>query len=164
MTTTSSKAPNADALRKFRYVVFAGLAFGVAVGVVIGLSTGSGYYGFHAGFFSGAAFGWGLKRFLKLSMSTTRLEVDKCEASFDDDETVVLHGGANHFKGIEAVGGKLLLTNKRLRFRSHELNVQAHDESYPVTSIHAVEPVRSASSPTASSSSSAMVAANASSS
>jgi hypothetical protein len=104
--------------------------------------TGSGYYGFHGGFLSGFAFGWAIKRFLKVSMTTPRLEMDGREAGFEDDETVVHYGPANHFKGIESVGGKLFLTNKRLRFRSHKLNVQTHDESYPVEAIASVEPAR----------------------
>jgi hypothetical protein len=54
----------------------------------------------------------------------------------------VHHGPANHYKGFEAVGGRLFLTSKRLRFRSHKLNVQSHDESYPVDIIISVEPAR----------------------
>jgi hypothetical protein len=75
-------------------------------------------------------------------MTTTRLELDGREAGFDSDETVVHYGPANHFKGIESVGGKLFLTNKRLRFRSHKFNAQTHDESYPIEAISAAEPAR----------------------
>jgi hypothetical protein len=76
-------------------------------------------------------------------MTTTHLELDGRAAGFDADETVLRHGPANHFKGIEGVGGKLFLTNKRLRFRSHKINVQTHDESYPIEMIASVEPSRS---------------------
>ncbi len=38
------------------------------------------------------------------------------------------------------MGGKLFLTNKRLRFRSHKINLQNHDESYPIETIASVEP------------------------
>lgn len=138
--TTSTATPVASDRHKHLYVSLGALVFGAAMGLFIGLSTGSGYYGFHGGFFSGAAFGWMLKRFMKLSPLS--LTVDARNEGFDEDETIVLHNGANHFKGIEAVGGKLFLTNKRLRFRSHRFNVQAHDESYPLDAIHAVEAVR----------------------
>ena len=123
-------------------VIHPGLAFGLAMGCFLYWRTGSGYYGFHGGFFSGVAFGWAVKRFLNVSMSTPRLALDARDAGFDADESVLHFGPANHFKGIESVGGKLFLTNKRLRFRSHSLNVQTHDESYPVDAIASVEPVR----------------------
>lgn len=35
-------------------------------------------------------------------------------------------GGANHFKGIEAVGGQLFLFDDRLEFKSHSFNIQNH--------------------------------------
>lgn len=41
-------------------------------------------------------------------------------------ETVLKKGGANHFAGIEAVGGHLYVTNKRVIFESHPLNLQNH--------------------------------------
>ena len=126
--------------RNIRYVLLAGLVFGVGMGAFIYRVTGSGYYGFHGGFLSGFAFALGIGAFLKVSMTTTRLELDGRAAGFDADETVLRYGPANHFKGIEGVGGKLFLTNKRLRFRSHKINVQTHDESYPIEMIASVEP------------------------
>ncbi|MCG8386540.1 MAG: GRAM domain-containing protein, partial [Cytophagales bacterium] len=39
-------------------------------------------------------------------------------------EVIQREGPANLFRGIEAVGGKLLLTNKRLVFKSHKVNIQ----------------------------------------
>ncbi|HLP11809.1 MAG TPA: GRAM domain-containing protein [Flavobacteriales bacterium] len=41
-------------------------------------------------------------------------------------EELVFHTPANHKKGVEAVGGKLFLTNKRLIFASHKINIQNH--------------------------------------
>ncbi len=61
---------------------------------------------------------------------------------FAEDEPVLREGLANHFKGIEGVGGKLYLTNRRLRFVSHKLNVQTHDECYPLSEIAEVEATR----------------------
>jgi hypothetical protein len=57
-------------------------------------------------------------------------------------ETVLKQGGASHFKGMEAVGGRLFLTNQRLVFKSHRFNIQVHQESYPLGDITAVEPRR----------------------
>jgi len=125
-----------------RYVFFGGLAFGLGMGAFLWMMTGSWYYGVHGGIFCGFASGWALKQFLKVSTTAPKLELDGRDASFEPDENVVHWGPANHFKGIEAVGGKLFLTDRRLRFRSHKFNVQSHDESYPVSSITFVEPVR----------------------
>lgn len=50
-------------------------------------------------------------------------------------ETIIKEGPANHFKGAESVGGKLYLTNQRLFFKSHTLNLQVHEESYPLDQI-----------------------------
>jgi len=40
------------------------------------------------------------------------------------DETVEVEGPANLFRGIEGVGGKIFLTNKKLIFKSHKINIQ----------------------------------------
>jgi hypothetical protein len=128
--------------RPFPYPLFGGLAFGVCMGIFIGIYTGHGAYGFHAGFFSAFAFGLAIHHFTKTAESTTLLEMDGRAAGFPADEPVLHHSLANHFKGFEAVGGKLHLTRQRLRFRSHALNVQTHDESYPLESIARVEPAR----------------------
>jgi hypothetical protein len=128
--------------KHIRQVIYAGLAFGICMGLFLYGMTGSGYYGFHGGFLSGFAFGWAIKRFSKVAMTTPRLELDGREAGFDTDETVLHYGPANHFRGIESVGGKLFLTNRRLRFRSHRFNVQNHDESYAIEAITSAEPAR----------------------
>jgi hypothetical protein len=44
-------------------------------------------------------------------------------------EIILFQTPANHFKGIEAVGGQLYLTNRRLTFKSNKLNFQNHQLS-----------------------------------
>src|SRR5690606_6756058 len=56
----------------------------------------------------------------------------------DNDELMVLQSFGTHLKGIEAVGGKLVLTDKRLVFKSHRLNIQPHELSIPLTDIESV--------------------------
>jgi len=141
MPSENASGPNKN-LQARRYVLLGGVAFGLGMGVFIGVMTGSVTYGFHGAFVSGFAFGLAVKTFLKISMSTPHLEMDARAAGFDADESVIHVGPANHFKGIESVGGKLFLTNRRLRFRSHKVNVQMHDESYPLQEIASVEPAR----------------------
>lgn len=50
-------------------------------------------------------------------------------------ETPIKDGGANLQRGIEAVGGRLYLTNHRLVFESHAFNIQTGATIIPLTSI-----------------------------
>jgi hypothetical protein len=56
----------------------------------------------------------------------TARQLKKIEIEMDEDETELKEAGANHMVGLEGVGGKLVLTNKRLVFKSHHLNIQTH--------------------------------------
>lgn len=55
-----------------------------------------------------------------------------------ENESIIKEGAANHFKDIESVGGRLFLTNQRLYFNSHSLNVQIHELSIPYSEIRSV--------------------------
>lgn len=48
----------------------------------------------------------------------------------NENETVLLEENANHFKGLEAVGGRIYITNSRVIFKSHSLNIQNHEVSF----------------------------------
>ena len=71
--------------------------------IISGLITGA---------ISGLLFGWIMGKFSlsKFVGNTTKINIDK-------DERLIFETPANHFKGIEGVGGKLFLTDKRLIFR-----------------------------------------------
>jgi hypothetical protein len=77
--------------------------------------------GLVGGAVSGFLFGWliGLFANSKFVDRTTKIETDP-------GENILLQTPANHFKRIEGVGGKLYLTNRRLIFKSHKLNIQNH--------------------------------------
>jgi hypothetical protein len=55
-------------------------------------------------------------------------------------ETILKEGGASHAKGFETVGGHLWLTNARLFFKSHALNIQVHEASYYLPDIASIQP------------------------
>jgi hypothetical protein len=55
-------------------------------------------------------------------------------------EDLVKEGGANHFRNIEAVGGWIYLTDQRLLFRSHSMNVQRHELTIPLGEISEAKP------------------------
>ncbi len=48
----------------------------------------------------------------------------KIEPELELNEEIEIEGPANLFRGIEGVGGKIFLTNKKLIFKSHKINVQ----------------------------------------
>jgi hypothetical protein len=50
-------------------------------------------------------------------------------------EGTIYEGPANHFMGIESVGGKLYLTAETLIFISHSINIQVHQMSIPLRDI-----------------------------
>lgn len=51
---------------------------------------------------------------------------NKIQIEIQEDEKILKEGAANHKVKFEAVGGKLFLTNERLVFQSHKINVQNH--------------------------------------
>jgi hypothetical protein len=97
---------------------------------VIG-SIVSALFGAAAG---GLVFGWLTGRFSKF-VKGTKIETG-------DGERIVFETPANHFKGIEAVGGKLYLTNRRLVFKSHKFNIQKHLLSLNIADIAEVDPYK----------------------
>lgn len=59
----------------------------------------------------------------------------KINIELEPDEVIEFESGANHFKGREGVGGKLVLTNKRLIFKSHPYNRQNHETNWNARDI-----------------------------
>jgi hypothetical protein len=51
---------------------------------------------------------------------------NKIQIEIRKDEIILKEQLANHIKNHESVGGKLFLTNKRLIFKSHKINIQRH--------------------------------------
>lgn len=55
------------------------------------------------------------------------------------NENIIKEGGANHFKGKEGVGGKLVLTDRRLIFKSHKFNIQNHQEIFDLGQVEKLQ-------------------------
>lgn len=94
--------------------------------------------GILTGGLSGLFFGWitGWFASSKFVKRTTAIEPEP-------GENILFETGANHFKGSEAVGGRLYLTEKRLIFQSHKLNIQNHQLSIPLSEIQTVDRYKS---------------------
>ena len=53
-------------------------------------------------------------------------------------ENIVKEGPANLHKNIEAVGGKLILTNQRLIFEGHKFNIQSGVTEIELTTVQSL--------------------------
>lgn len=88
-----------------------------------------------AGLAGGLAFA-GLMQFLAKSLSGS-IVIETAEG-----ENIIKSGGANHFVEKEGVGGKLVLTDQRLIFKSHKYNVHKHQQTIDLNRITGIEVVR----------------------
>jgi hypothetical protein len=86
------------------------------------------------GALAGVCARWLLLRFIKPDFANRTTAIGTMS-----DETILFETPANHFKGMEGVGGKLHLTNLRLVFKSHKLNFQNHELSIKLTDIESVD-------------------------
>jgi hypothetical protein len=114
------------------------IPFGICLGLLYTVSGAGGYLSaLLVGAVSGGLFGFALSFF------TTSDWVDRnTKPLLKDGEQIVREGLANHFQGIEAVGGRLVLTNERVIFKSHPFNIQTHEWSVARTDISETEPAR----------------------
>ena len=55
--------------------------------------------------------------------------------ALDPDENVLMRGPSNHLTGKTAGGGVLVLTDRRLIFKSSKLNFRQHEAQIPVSAI-----------------------------
>lgn len=55
-----------------------------------------------------------------------------------EENVLINNAPANLFRGMESVGGKLTITNKRLIFSSHALNIQAGTTEIFISDIESV--------------------------
>ena len=77
------------------------------------------------GVFFGIFFGIGFPYLIEKLGGTFFNKVGrKIKPYLETDEIIEIEGPANLFRGLEGVGGKLFLTNKKLIFKSHKINFQ----------------------------------------
>lgn len=119
--------------RATRTALATGLPFGVVMGLVFTLQRGP-TAGLLLGVVSGLLFGALLAGFTEAQRKRMQLGGDF------EGEKILLQGPANHWRGAEARGGWLVLTPKRLVFRSHGKNIQNQGAEVLVADITACEP------------------------
>jgi hypothetical protein len=90
------------------------------------------------GIIAGLLFAWLSKKFVVSPGVQKSMEI-----RLPEGENILFHSSANHFRGIESVGGTLYQTNKRLIFKSHKFNIQNHQLSIELEEIEMVESFKS---------------------
>ncbi len=117
---------------------------GAALGFVIGLPLGpcallTAVIGFVAGALAmgsmgGALFG-GMMAAIQMSMTPEGRPPEDLE----DGEHLVVWGVGTHQRGLEAVGGTLAITSRRVRFAPHAMNLQTEPWEWPLPHIMGTE-------------------------
>lgn len=129
---------------KFLFALFSGLAFTVLNSLTTYFFLGGEFnwwpFGFNFIFF-GFFFGFGL---LYIMTKTSDRLMKKIEIEIADGESMIHEGPANLFRGIESVGGKLLLSDKRLVFKSHKMNIQSGETQFMAAEIKKAIPRKTA--------------------
>lgn len=133
--------PRPAGKKRFVTLATAAVIFAVPMTLYFGATSGRWLLAVALGAGGGVAFGAFMALFAGRAARGDRKLFGDVPANPPGEE-VLREGPANHFRGIESVGGKLFLTPKRLRFVSHRLNIQVHDTSWPLEEIVGVEATR----------------------
>ena len=117
------------------------LLSGLVMGALAAAQTGSVAIGFVTGLASGGFFTAAMLRFVVLVQRARVFGLTEIQG-WAPDEVVLRSGPANIMRRGVAEGGKLFLTNKRLRFHGHRAALEVADVSFPVSQIASVERCR----------------------
>jgi hypothetical protein len=123
-------------MRQFaKTALSSGAAFGLCMSfcfiILFGLRKG-----LLLGAIAGVLFGIAIAMFVFIQSKSELAQI-----SLEEAERLLKDGPANHFVRGESVGGWLFLTNKRLVFKSHQMNVQVHKLSLPLEQLTEARPV-----------------------
>ena len=61
------------------------------------------------------------------------------KTELNENEQIIKKGAANLQKGLETIGGKLYLTNQRLVFEAHKINIQGDSMEISLSDIQSCE-------------------------
>lgn len=116
---------------KIKNAVISGLAFALFFGLtnyfIYDLS-----HGLISGIVSGIIFGFMMYFFVNSKKIKEQTKINVSE------DVIIYSDSANHFKGKEAVGGKLYLLMDRMVFKSHNINLQTHEQAILISDISEV--------------------------
>ena len=116
-----------------RMALLSGIPFGLFMGIFFVFQHGV-LFGVIAGIASGIFSGLSMSAFISAFVKYQKKKFQATRPLFED-EALIKEGGANHFKNMEGVGGWIYLTDKRILFKSHSVNIQRHELSIPLHKI-----------------------------
>lgn len=122
--------------RSVKTILSTGAPFGVVMGIFFALQRGAAA-GIGLGVVAGLLFGGLLAAFVEAQAKRMKIH------GALDGEPILMQGPANHWRGAEARGGWLVLTARRLVFRSHGKNIQNQGLEVSLADVIDVEPSRS---------------------
>lgn len=102
--------------------IYAGIAFGFIIGIFQIIINGL-QFALIAAPVSGLCFALLIYFFISSKFVKKQTQISNHEQS-----SIIISGNANHYQGFEAVGGKLYLLQEQLKFKSHKLNIQSHEQ------------------------------------
>lgn len=122
----------------WKHAIYSGIAFGVLFALVFGFVQGwlpprsstDVWVTVLTAVITGALFGTAMGMFAGSKTVAQQTAIDLPEG-----EIVEYEGGANHFLNAEARGGRLYLTNWRLIFQPHRINLQGASVSIPRSDV-----------------------------
>lgn len=113
--------------------VLLGLVFGLSFGLILAIWN-SVPYALTAGIVLGIVFG--IKMYFFVTSKTVN---EQTQIEDVNGNTIIRSGGANHFVRGEAVGGKLYLLIDEIHFKSHNFNIQNHEQIIRMDQIRDVK-------------------------
>ncbi|WP_368292715.1 GRAM domain-containing protein [Dehalobacter sp. TBBPA1] len=111
----------------------AGIPFGIVMGLFLGI-TNNLIAGIMSGIVIGILFGLIIAAYVLIQNKRNTQK-----NPIDTSNNIIMEGAANHFKGVESVGGWLCLTKNEIIFKSHNLNIQKHETVIPLNRITGVK-------------------------
>lgn len=114
--------------------LLAGIPFGITIGLFWGVMSN-----LSVGIISGIILGFLFGFIISIFVSIQSKKFKKSSSVIIGDGNIIMEGAANHFKGMESVGGWLCLTKQDIIFKSHNFNVQKHQTVIPLNQIDEVK-------------------------
>ncbi|WP_044212524.1 hypothetical protein [Flammeovirga sp. OC4] len=119
-------------MTRIKNAIISGLAFTILYGGFVSYQYGI-QHAMITGPIAGAIFGLLMYFFVKSKTVNKQTQLEGI-----DEKAIIYAGDANHFKGVEAVGGRLYLLKEKLLFKSHHFNVQNHQTTVGFNQIQEV--------------------------
>lgn len=108
-------------------------------GVAFGVFMGAMQQSFSGGILAGVLFALMFGTMMSLFQQLQKKRFEKVKVELAKNHKLIYDGGANLFRGKEAVGGWLYLTANCLIFKSHKINLHTGETTILLTDIEELD-------------------------